>query len=109
MITIKTILSLNISILELHGNQNQKIDKLLQLTDANFNDNSLAWCSDKNMDLLLEISEGTIILSEPAFSFVQEKHSNHNNLNWIVVKKPRSFFSHVLSAFFIKPPVSGII
>jgi len=108
MITIKNLLSLPEPIVAFHGNESHKIDKMLQLTDLNFNEYCLAWCSDKNKDFLENVSKGSIILSKTSFEHIQAVNKNWRKTNWIIVEHPRRFFSLVLNTFFVKKPTKGI-
>lgn len=109
MIHLKELLSLTEPVVNFHGSEQHGVTKMLQLTDPNFNKSAIAWCSDKNMELLRNISTGSIILSEQAFSFVTTNNTSWEEVNWIVVEQPRRFFSLVLNTFFVKKPITGVI
>ncbi len=70
------------------------------IQDLNFDDNSIGWCSDKNLHLLSSIKSGTIILSEEGEEFC--KLNSLSDFNIIIVDHPRKAFASVLNNFFIK-------
>lgn len=77
------------------------------IDDKGFDDNSIGWCSDKNLEILLTINSGTVILSE-----VGKEYCMNNGLttfNKLVVEKPRKSFAAILNHFLIKKEVFGTI
>jgi UDP-3-O-[3-hydroxymyristoyl] glucosamine N-acyltransferase len=103
MIQLKEIFQLLNSSLEsfIDG---REIKNAQAITDASFGLNSIGWCSDKNIDLLNEISEGNVIVSAESFR-------NCKNLNkgicLIPVENPRHGFLKVLQTFFVEKPILG--
>jgi len=109
MIQVEKFLSLSIPVITFQGNKAHFVKQVLQITDSNFDKESIAWCSDKNKEILSSINHGTIILSENSFDYIKEVNKEWSKINWIVVEHPRSFFSLVLNTFFITVPKTGII
>lgn len=79
---------------------NVQILNVLQITDPNFNANSLAWCSDKNAVLLNEIVAGFVIVSSKLLESIDPNDYKH--LCFVVVDNPRQAFAKVLNEFFVK-------
>ncbi len=83
---------INPSKVELIHSADQLVFKKLE--DSSFDKNSLGWCSDKNLEVLLQIKSGTIIISEEGDNFCNQH--NLNSFNRLIVKHPRkSFFATV--------------
>lgn len=70
-----------------------------KIEDFNFDENSIGWCSDKNLDALFSVKSGTVIISEIALNFCTE--NSLNTFNKIVVKQPRKAFVQVVNQFLI--------
>jgi UDP-3-O-[3-hydroxymyristoyl] glucosamine N-acyltransferase len=92
---ISDILS-KINHLEFVGDASTVIKNLVKLEDMH-DSGDLAWCSDKNMNMLSEVSSGTIICSENARNI-----NPANGCNYIVVDNPRLAFKNVIQEFFIE-------
>ncbi len=73
--------------------------KFKKIEDSDFDENSIGWCSDKNLDALFNVKSGTVILSEIALLFCTE--NSLNTFNKIVVKQPRKAFVQVVNQFLI--------
>lgn len=93
---LKTILK-KIDYLEFIGNENSIIKGVVQLDKIK--QNSILWCSDKNLHKLKNASTCTIIVSTK-FKTVDANPS----CNFIVVDNPRRTFQLILSAFFSEKP-----
>jgi len=99
---IISILKISIPVPE----QTQDIRHAKAITDATFDIHSIGWCSDKNVVLLENLKEGTVILSKSAF----EKFKNVEPLLTLIpVENPRLSFSKILQHFFISRPTYGEI
>lgn len=83
-----------------------KIVHAKAITDAFFDAHSIGWCSDKNIALLKNIQEGTVILSHSAF----ENFKNEELLLTLIpVENPRLSFSKILQHYFVDQPTYGEI
>lgn len=82
------------------------INNAKAITDSEFNKNSIGWCSDKNVNLLNNVAEGTVIVSNSAYQTIQ---SQSKSLVLIPVENPRLTFSKVLQKYFVSPPNYGEI
>lgn len=69
----------------------------LGITDSDFGANSIGWCSDKNKNLLLNISEGNVLVSREVYNELIE----HVSLFLIPVEHPRLSFIKILQKFFV--------
>lgn len=85
---------------------NQEIAHVRSITDTNFDEKSLGWCSDKNAELLATLSAGVVIVSTAVYN---EFHSQLHQISLIPVEKPRSAFLQVLREFFSEKPQYGFI
>ena len=70
------------------------------IDDVNFDSNSIGWCSDKNLNSLLNIETGTILLSSKANEFCIS--NSISSINKIVVEHPRKAFALILNHFIVK-------
>jgi UDP-3-O-[3-hydroxymyristoyl] glucosamine N-acyltransferase len=70
------------------------------IDDVNFDSNSICWCSDKNLDILLNIKIGTVLLSEKGNEFCTK--NSISSINKIVVEHPRKTFAAILNHFIVK-------
>ena len=68
-----------------------------KIEDPNFDKLSIGWCSDKNLDILQQLTTGTVILSEIAQKYCEE--NNINSFNKIIVNHPRKAFVDVVNHF----------
>jgi UDP-3-O-[3-hydroxymyristoyl] glucosamine N-acyltransferase len=84
----------------------QGINKALAITDVNFNENSIGWCSDKNSHLIENINAGKVIVSKDIYA---EKSVKSSDLVLIPVENPRQAFQKILQAFFYDKPIFGEI
>jgi len=105
MIQLKEIVQLLNTPLESYID-GREIKNAQAISDPDFGQSSIGWCSDKNSDLLNKISEGNVIVSAELFR-------NYKNLNngicLIPVENPRHAFLKVLQAFFVEKPTLGEI
>ena len=70
------------------------------IEDSLFNKSSLGWCSSKNIDLLLKLDSGTVLLSsELAEEYLKIKYTFP--FNTIIVVNPRKSFAEVVRYFFM--------
>lgn len=94
LIQIATLVSATLN----RDQESIKIVRPLSIDDEQFDNESIGWCSDKNIELLRSIS-GNVIISNKAISLLDFDISH---LNLLVVENPRKAFSNVLEEFFAK-------
>ena len=70
------------------------------IDDLDFNQDSIGWCSDKNLDSLLNLKSGTVILSEKGRDFCAV--NSLSNINLLIVSHPRKSFASILNCFIVK-------
>ncbi|AEA44177.1 UDP-3-O-(3-hydroxymyristoyl)glucosamine N-acyltransferase [Fluviicola taffensis] len=87
-------------------NSTQEISHVRSITDADFDQKSLGWCSDKNAELLTTLNEGIVIVS---FETYNQFQNQVHQISLIPVEKPRSAFLQVLREFFAEKPQVGFI
>lgn len=90
------------------GESQTAIHEAKSLDDAGFNEKSIGWCSDKNIELLYTKSAGSVIISQTCFALLGD-NAEKPKVNLIVVDNPRRMFSAVLLQFFTKKPVFGVV
>lgn len=78
----------------------------LAITDINFSDKAIGWCSDTNKHLLNSISSGNVIVSKIVY---EEFHNKITGVNLLPTEHPRRAFLKVLQSFFVEKPVYGSI
>ncbi len=79
----------------------ESILEVRSIEDSAFNKSSLGWCSTKNIDLLLKLDSGTVIIS----SELAEEYLKIKSIfpfNTIIVVNPRKSFAEVVRNFFIE-------
>ena len=82
------------------SNDNLILD-VRSIEDKDFSQSSLGWCSLKNLEFLLNINFGTVIISaELANEYLKIK--SFFPFNTIVVENPRKSFAEVLRFFFVE-------
>ena len=82
------------------SNDNLILD-VRSIEDKDFSQSSLGWCSLKNLEFLLNINFGTVIISaELANEYLKIK--SFFPFNAIIVENPRKSFAEVLRHFFIE-------
>ncbi len=86
--------------------QDRSITNALSIDDADFNANSIGWCSDKNVSKLSGLNEGVILLSPAAKSMLE---ADVRDLVYLVVDSPRRSFAKLLSEFFVEKEAFGSI
>jgi len=77
------------------------------IDDVDFDNNSIGWCSDKNLDALLVLNSGTIILSKEGAEFCL--NNVISGFNKIVVNHPRKVFSAIITNFLVKKETFSFI
>lgn len=77
------------------------------IDDNGFDENSIGWCSDKNLEILLTINSGTVIISEVGKEYCLTK--GLTTFNKLIVEKPRKSFASILNHFLIKKELFGTI
>ena len=91
------------------GDSSRQIDLVVSLSDEGLNPNEIAWCGDKYLDNLLNISVGTVLLSQKGLDFVSSNHKSPKDINWIIVENPRSSFATLLKDYFVIQKPLGIV
>jgi UDP-3-O-[3-hydroxymyristoyl] glucosamine N-acyltransferase len=84
----------------------REVKQAQAITDATFGSDSIGWCSDKNIELLKNLAEGNVIVSNETYSILAKSEIN---ICLIPVQKPRHAFLMVLQAFFVDQPKWGEI
>jgi len=79
------------------GNRNDVVNSVVSLDGKNFLKTNLLWCSDKNLEKLADINQGTIIVSRSI-----TKHHIKPDCNYIIVENPRNSFREILTKFFVE-------
>ena len=98
MFTIKEIAKA-INCIEIYNDADIQINSVKRIDDVNFDKNSIAWCSDKNGDLLNSISIGTIIISRKLY--LEKKINISSQVCILIADNPRTAFSQMLNTFFL--------
>ncbi len=79
----------------------ESILEVRSIEDSSFNKSSLGWCSTKNIDLLLKLNSGTVLMSsELAEEYLKIKSTFL--FNTIIVINPRKSFAEVVRYFFME-------
>ena len=82
------------------SNDNLILD-VRSIEDKDFSQSSLGWCSLKNLQFLLNINLGTVIISsELANEYLTVKSSFP--FNAIIVENPRKSFAEILRFYFVE-------
>lgn len=82
-----------------------KVLNALGITDSGFGTDSIGWCSDKNKNMLLNITGGNILVSREVFEELNERVAPF----LIPVDQPRLSFIKILQRFFVPQTKYGII
>lgn len=88
---------------------NQLVEKVTikSIDDETFDESSIGWCSDKNLDILSQLNKGTVILTEKGQQYCLE--NSITKVNIIIVSNPRKTFATILNHFLVKKEVFSII
>jgi len=97
-----------IEVLKVISNDSVLITNVQSIASTNFGKESIGWCSDKNIELIKNCKEGTILISENSYNNNTEIFHNQQ-INFVIVKNPRLTFSKILSEFFVKKVEYGMI
>lgn len=92
--------------LSIEGQFSGSIAHVRSIDDPNFDQSTLGWCSDKNLDKLAALSAGLVILSEAART---QSIPERDGLTFLFVSNPRRAFAQVLEHFFAAKPQYGKI
>lgn len=84
----------------------KEIRSVKQIDDPSFDDHSIAWCSDKNIELIQQLRNGSVIVSKTGFEAIKELPNS--GITFLVVDHPRKAFSKMLLHFFVEKPSFGI-
>jgi UDP-3-O-[3-hydroxymyristoyl] glucosamine N-acyltransferase len=77
------------------GNHCPGFNRLVQASSSDFDDTTMTWISDKNLELLHVINNGFIICSPQA-----NPTSFKATCTYLIVANPRSFFSKIIQTYF---------
>jgi UDP-3-O-[3-hydroxymyristoyl] glucosamine N-acyltransferase len=102
MITIEKILA-QFPPAAFTGNRQQTIKKVVELPAIRENADALSWCNVKNIPLLNDIFQGTLITPVLPRDFHKQP-----GVNYIEAENPRQYFLYVLKAFFEEKKPAGI-
>jgi UDP-3-O-[3-hydroxymyristoyl] glucosamine N-acyltransferase len=91
---------------EFVGDSSCSICEAKSITDNLFSKSCISWVSDKNIDLISQLSSATVVISKLAYSKIQSEKLS-NDINLIVVENPRKTFAKILTEFFAKKPNYG--
>jgi UDP-3-O-[3-hydroxymyristoyl] glucosamine N-acyltransferase len=94
MISVRDIIQ-SFPVIKFEGNENDIITDIIKLDASNKRKDVLCWCNSKNVELLLNVDSGTIIIPETGLAFASK-----TGCNYIVVENPRNFFNAVLLKYF---------
>ncbi len=73
------------------------IGNVVQIDSDKIKSDSILWCNDKNLVLINSLKTGNLICSEKAL-----ENELNKNVNYIIVKNPRSYFRQLILNFFYK-------
>ena len=105
MIQLTDILRL-LQVSQAPATEKREIKHAQAITDASFGIHSIGWCSDKNIDLLVGLTHGNVIVSNAVY---EKSTSLNGSICLIPVDNPRHAFLKVLQAFFVEQPIYGEI
>jgi UDP-3-O-[3-hydroxymyristoyl] glucosamine N-acyltransferase len=88
-------------------NFESEIRELNLAFDNKFENVSLGWVSDKNVDRISDIHKGNVLISY--FLYELKKTDLSQYVNWIIVDNPRKSFADVIEKFFIEKKIFGTI
>jgi UDP-3-O-[3-hydroxymyristoyl] glucosamine N-acyltransferase len=98
---IEDILSA-IDFVDFKGNTNQEIENVIPFQDTNMYESVLMWINEKNLGKLPSLKAGIVICPSNADIDWNE------NVNYILVDRPRDAFRKVMEKFFLMTPKVGI-
>jgi UDP-3-O-[3-hydroxymyristoyl] glucosamine N-acyltransferase len=102
-LSVSTVIT-KIPALDCVGDSNRKIERIVAAT-AQVTNTDLVWISDKNLDLVEQLSTGTIICSKNV-----DRAKLKSSCTYIVTDVPRLYFLQVVKFFFteeVKPFISN--
>lgn len=100
MIKLSTIIN-ELGCIRFIGNQDIEIHKIIQFDERNTDSTALMWVNKKNFPRVKALTKGTVICPD-------EKIEPLSDCNYIVVEKPRAYFSAILRHFFKKNEVTPL-
>jgi UDP-3-O-[3-hydroxymyristoyl] glucosamine N-acyltransferase len=98
---IKDILS-EIEFVDFKGNTNQEIENVIPFQGNNMYESVLMWINEKNLGKLPSLKAGIVICPSNVNIDWNE------NVNYILVDRPRDAFRKVMEKFFMMTPMVGI-
>lgn len=90
------------------GKENVILNNIKQISDKLIDENSIYWCSDKNIEKISLPKVGTLILSNYSYEFLKYNEKLLSN-NFIIVDNPRRFFMELLNKYFDEKPLFNVI
>jgi UDP-3-O-[3-hydroxymyristoyl] glucosamine N-acyltransferase len=96
-ITLKEIIDV-VKPLQVIGDKNQKIERLVELKSYTGDPEELTWSNDKNLFKLKDFDSGTFICS---LNIIEAGYND--GCNYLIVDHPRRAFQHILTKFYYKP------
>lgn len=100
MIQLSTIIN-TLGCIRYVGNADATISTIVQFDEQNTDTKALMWINKKNFPRLSALTAGSVICPDLAFE-------PHPNCNYIIVEKPRAYFSKLLKHYFVKTANPGI-
>lgn len=100
MVKINELLN-KIETIGFEGDKSVEVTEIVNFEGEAFHDNSLLWCSDKNLDNLSIVNSGSIVLSIKAYQSLEENNQLNDKINYIIVENPRGSFKEILTRFFV--------
>lgn len=86
----------DLPVVESQGNINKVIKNIVSATNGKFDQHDILWVSDKNIDLLKTIDNGTIICSVKA-----DRNFFNSSCTYLLVNNPRLYFLNVVKKYFV--------
>jgi UDP-3-O-[3-hydroxymyristoyl] glucosamine N-acyltransferase len=91
-----------IDFVDFKGNANQEIENVIPFQGNNLYESVLMWINEKNLVKLSMLKAGTVICPSSTSLDWNE------NVNYILVDRPRDAFRNVMEKFFVMTPKMGI-
>lgn len=101
-IALKNIVD-KLPVTEIIGPQERLIRTIVNLKDKHFNESSILWVSDSNIESIHQVQEGTVICSQKAKSGELSK-----TCTYLIVEKPRLYFLNLIKNFYLEVEVPAI-
>lgn len=86
-------------VIKVIGKREREVCNVVNAGREKFSENDVCWVSDKNIDLLKQISEGAVIISNDV-----AEHLLNQTCTYLVVENPRRYFLNLVKEFFLENP-----